>query len=122
MAARLVDIHEAFQMICKSSKKWGLMITPNFHYNNLDEVYKAAPYMDPKNFPKKFKYKGEDNAPQVMGDGFGFFLFDTEIEMEYYYQSTVGDDGPMARNKYDGPARVYALTCDPTGTLMNENT
>lgn len=95
------------------------MITPNFHYSNIDEVCKAAPYLNPKT---KFKFEGKNTIGQVMGDGYGFFLFDTEAELNRYYESTVGDDGPMKYNKYKGPARVYALTCDPDGYLLNENT
>ena len=119
MAARLLDTTEMFQLLCKTQKKWGLMITPNFHYSSVDEVYKAVPYLAPKT---TFVYEGQDSSYQVMGDGLGFFLFDTEAELDLYYESTVGDDGPMKHNKYKGPACVYALTCDPDGCLMNENT
>lgn len=71
------------------------------------ENIKAAPYLA--------------NNYQVLADGSGYLVFDTEPAMNAYYNLTVGDDGPTKRNPYNGPARVYALTCGPGGTL-NENT
>jgi len=41
--------------------------------------------------------------------------------LDAYYR-TVGDDGPTKLNDYNGPCRIYALTCDPFGQLLNENT
>jgi hypothetical protein len=49
-------------------------------------------------------------------------LFDTEEELLYAYNRTVGDDGPTKLNPYNGPARVYARTCDQDGNLITENT
>ena len=61
---------------------------------------------------------------QALGDGSGYLLFDSEKEMENIYYQTIGDDGPREQytNKYNGPAKVYMLTCNPDGQTMNENT
>lgn len=74
------------------------------------EVFKAVPYLNIK-----------DHGQMVI-DGYGFVVCDSEAEMVDFYQQTVGDDGPTATNLYDGPARVYALTIDRDGQLQNENT
>ena len=55
-------------------------------------------------------------------DGLGYLFFNTEAECCAAFEDIVGDDGPTKKNPYDGPMRVYALTCDPHGELMNENT
>jgi hypothetical protein len=111
-----LDSSEAFFALCKASGKWGLLIS--FHLDpDMDDSYgqllKAAPYLDPE---RDF---------QVMADGFGIMLFDTESEMEVFYNLTVGDDGPTSSNSYNPGAegvRVYALTCNPEGQCHNENT
>jgi len=102
---------ELFQMACLFQRKWGLLLS--FNPDNLDEVYKAAPYLKPK--------KGR-TTPASVFDGECYFFFDTQTEMMHFYDQTVGDDGPTRLNPYNGPARVYALTCDPEGKLRTENT
>jgi hypothetical protein len=77
----------------------------------LEDRKKALIFLDPS----------ADDYHQIMMDGEGFSIFDTEEEMEAFYDMIVGDDGPTKSNPYDGPIRVYALTCGPNG-LMNENT
>ena len=119
MSIELLDVASMFQLVCKSNRKYGLMITPNFHYATLDDVCKAAPMMDHKTI---FKYKGKENQGQAMADGYAFFLFDSYDKMMDYFESVVGDSGPTRRNKYKGPAAVYALTCDNEGQLLTENT
>jgi len=108
-----VDKMEALRIMCRTTKKWGMYIgigdwldTPNF----LDELKKAAPYLD------------TDEDYQIISDEMCYLLFDTEKEMNKVFEMTVGDDGPCRKNKYNGPVRVYACTCDNTGQLMNENT
>ena len=76
---------------------------------DFDEVAKAAPDL------------ARDDCKQILMDGCGVLVFDSEEEMEATYGRTVGDDGPTKANSYSGPARVYALTC-VAGELMNENT
>jgi hypothetical protein len=75
-----------------------------------DDLLKAAPYLDPV------------KHCQVLSDGYGFIICDTEEELYKLYDQTVGDDGPTKTNSYDGPARVYAMTIDADGELGNENT
>ena len=107
--ATFYDLHEAFQALCKATKKWGLYVSRQGDIE-IEEDEKAVPYLS------------LDAHAQILLDGCGIILCDTEEEMETLYNQTVGDDGPTEANSYDGPARWYALTCDPNGQLINENT
>ena len=100
---------EMLSALCKARKKFGMYI--NFYEDqSWSETKKAAPYLD---FLTNH---------QIFLDGQAWLLFDSEEEMLIYYNQTVGNDGPTILNKYKGKASVYALTCSPTGELLNENT
>jgi hypothetical protein len=100
---------EILSKLCKLSKKFGMYI--GFAEDqSWAEICEAAPYLN--------LYKHE----QVLMDGHGWILFDSENKMLDCYNRTVGDDGPTNLNPYNGNATVYALTCSPTGELLNENT
>lgn len=101
---------QVFEKLCKATNKWGLYISIYEPEDGPWEATKAAPYLN------------EKDHIQIIMDGHGIFLFDNQEEMEKCYWQTVGDDGPTKINKYNGLTRVYALTCDPTGQLHNENT
>lgn len=120
--AHLMHLTEAFAALCKAKKMWGLYIgiNPPSDPNKFLEIYKAAPYLDPKK-EKRFGVFGE-NPGQALADEHGFLLFRSRKQMERFYDLTVGDDGPTKRNSYNGEANVYALTCTPDGILQNENT
>ena len=75
----------------------------------IDELYLAAPWI--KNLSDDIKF-----------DSSGFLIFDTKEELDKVYNNTVGDDGPTEYNIYNGPVRVYALTFDQNGIIINENT
>jgi len=107
---RIIDTNDVLSELCKNSKKWGIFINTSSEYQDLEEVLKAAPYLNVK------------EHIQILIDGVGWILCDSEEEMENLYWSTVGDDGPTRKNSYNGPVKVYALTCDPNGILLNENT
>lgn len=101
-----------FQMACKLSGKWGMYVcfeghetmSPDFRKNLIE----AAPYL-------KDQHK-------IISDERGFLFFDSEEEMNISFNQTVGDDGPTKFNDYNGPVRVYALTCSSSGELLSENT
>lgn len=111
---------DALRSLCETHNKWGLYINiyvPDQLYDTaygdgsyLDEIIKAASFLN-------FEEHG-----QIIIDEHGWFLFDTQEEMETAYWQCIGDDGPNENNPYNGPVSVYALTCDPTGQTMNENT
>lgn len=112
---QVLDQITTLELLCKSRSQWGVLISwhnlskiPVEHF--YDELLKAAPYL---NFNKHGQAIIEDQA---------YLLFDTEEEMMLHYNQTVGDDGPTETNSYDGPLRVYAITCDPMGQLGYENT
>jgi hypothetical protein len=111
----LLDEIKTLEVLCLHTHQWGMFIS----WNNLrqipaedflDELLKAVPYL---NIQEYFQAIMEERA---------YLLFDTEEEMIRHYHMTVGDDGPTELNDYDGPLRVYAITCDPKGQLGYENT
>lgn len=75
--------------------------------DNVDEIIKAAPYLDKETVFRK---------------DYAVLVFDTEKEMYDCYDKTVGDDGQTIHNSYKGSARVYALICNNKGELETENT
>lgn len=77
---------------------------------------------DLSNLPKAAPYLDIAKHMQIMADGTGYMLFDSEEEMDHIYYQTVGDDGPTKLNPYNGSIKIYALTCNPDGQTMNENT
>jgi|SRR5579885_2969128 len=91
--------------LAKRARCWILYVS--FHCDDWEEVKKAAPYL-------------QDHL-QVLMDGHGCLICDSEEECYKYYNLTVGEDGPTATNPYDGPARVYALMIGPEG-CTSENT
>jgi hypothetical protein len=107
-----LSLISAFCRLCKESQKWGLFISIYEPEGGPYEAQSAAPYLD----------DGEDEHLQIITDGVGFFLFDTKEDMNIHYRATIGDDGPTELNSYNGETRIYALTCDPFGQALNENT
>jgi hypothetical protein len=105
---KILDNVQTLETLAKALKKPCMFIS--IHSDPLDycEIEQAAPYLE--------------GQLQVMSDGYGYIVFDTEEEMREYYLQTVGDDGPTSKNDYDGNCRVYALTCNAEGRTQNENT
>lgn len=103
-----IGLFEGLEAMAKGLGKPVMYISfpvPDLRY---DELRKAAPYLFDGD---QFKF------PQLLMDGSGYVVCDSEEEMERLYDLTVGDDGPTATNPYNGPARIYALT-----SSGNENT
>lgn len=108
---KALSIIEAFALLCELTGKWGLYVAITGPVEEeLSQVVFAAPYLT------------WSSHAQIIVDGGGILLFDTEEEMQRHFEMTVGDDGPTELNKYDGPTRVYALGCAPDGKLQSENT
>lgn len=108
----ILDNHEVFRRLCKAEHKWGVLIEFS---DDWEEVQKAAPYLN-------FINESKPEIVQILVDGNGVILVDTEEEAERVYQQTVGDDGPTDLNPYQGECRVYALLCNSNGEFLNENT
>lgn len=102
--------HAILQALCRATCRWGLYLSWHLSHTP-DDIMRAAPYLH---------LVGEDL--DFWTNGGGIILFDAEDEMLELFDQTVGDDGPTRLNPYDGPVRVYALTCDTTGRLLSENT
>lgn len=109
--------NRVLSLLCKLQKKWGLYLgfsLPDLWNDgtaiNLDELQKCVPYLNRDQITDLFIY------------GSAYLFCDSEEECYRYYNQTVGDDGPTKDNPYDGPVKVYALTCDPNGDLQAENT
>lgn len=98
--------------LCKVNKKWGMYASLSDCDQTEAETLKAAPWIaqDPMLWF------------HLTVEGHVYLFFDTKEEMVAAYTQTVGDDGPNEANTYNGPARVYATTCDPNGNGITQNT
>lgn len=122
MSRTYVTAIELMKLYCKAEHKWAVFYSglrteeprssdPEAWDKYLEEQKKALIFLEPE----------AEDYHQIMMDGEGFCILDTEEEMRGFYNLIVGDNGPTKSNPYNGPIRVYALTCGPNG-LMNENT
>ena len=109
MINTITSSSDILSMLCKAQNKWGMFLSFGNETDG-DEILKAAPYLS------------HDRFFHVRFNFGGYIFADTEEEILDLYNQTVGDDGPTDRNPYRGPASVYALTCDPAGLLITENT
>lgn len=100
---------EIFSALCKAKKKFGIYIGPNIE-QDWSERNKAKPYMD------------LSIHRQVFVDGQAFLFFDSKKEMINCWTVITNNSGPTILNRYRGKTTVYAITCSPTGELLNENT
>ena len=102
----LGDPSQVLATLCRYTLKWGVYIS--FYPENLSDeiISKVAPYLNDKKFL------------DIRLIGHGYILLDTRKEMLSLYDRTIGDDGTKDEESF----RVYALTCDPNGTLLTENT
>lgn len=101
---------ETLRVLCQSRGKWGLLISFTPTEKDIENGQIAdAPYLD----IRKPLMDSIDATSTIMCCGGGILLFDTEDEMRKYYGMTYGDD--------DGGS-AYALTCNPEGVLLSENT
>jgi len=100
--------------LCKKSGKWGMYVSLGHQDGaskpGIGDYILAAPYL-----------RHIENEP-ILVNGFGYFLFDHEDDMEHAFDITIGDSGPTKWNDYSGPASIYALTCNPEGVTLDENT
>ncbi len=111
-----INNNDILSHICKATNKWGMLIsfsTPEWNaddenWHPFDEVLKAAPYLN------------VETHMQILADGTAYILADSIEEIYNLYDQTVGDSGSRG-NAYNGPAKVYALTCDPSGDFISEN-
>jgi hypothetical protein len=105
------DFSHVLAAMCVSHNKWGIYMSNSFDGEISPlELKKAAPFLP------------EDELVNFWHQGFAVVLLDSEGEMRECYEQIVGDDGPTSSNSYSGPARIYAMTCDPAGRSLTENT
>lgn len=108
---------DTLRALCKSRKCWGMYVSFKHQWHG------TSPYsLLPKELQKAMPYFDFKEHRQIFIDGKGYFLFDTEEKCTETFKSTVGDDGPTETNPYNGPVKVYAITCSPDGELQTENT
>jgi hypothetical protein len=99
---------ELMQRICKAEKLYGIYISW-IEDESREEVIKAAPYLD------------MDKNWDVIANCMGVIFFKTKRQCEKHFSMTKGDNRNKV-NTYNGPARVYALTCNDEGILETSNT
>jgi len=114
-----VTFHTLVEKYCKTTQKWALIVS--FVYPGKDDAMKASVFLDELILAAPVLKSKSYEVMHIVADGQGAILFDNEKEMNEVYQTCVGDNGPTEVNSYDGPVRVYALTCGPDG-FLNENT
>lgn len=107
----LSDASTVLQELCRLRGAWGLYLShvPSAGIGPY-ELHRAVPFLD------------EAEALKLWHSDRAWLFFDSEAAMTEAFGQVVGDDGPTGSNDYDGPARVYAITCAPTGDLLSENT
>ena len=105
---RILSQIEILQELARVSGKPCMFVSCRSCHALPREIVKVAPYL-----------VGED---QVLCDGGAILICDNDEELQTHFLLTVGDDGPTRTNTYNGPARVYALTCGADGELQTENT
>ena len=101
------DIVELMELHAKATNKWCMYLHINIEnktgWENEEEIHKTMSYL--KNF-----YPNPLTMPKKI-----VLTFDTEKEMEKYFNLTTEDNNTVKYN-------IYALTCSNTGELLNENT
>lgn len=111
MALVLLDQLGAFASLCVATHQWGVFVSWPADAWPDEEILKACPWL-----------AGNERFVQHLIDGMAIALCDGPIEAASLFHRTVGEDGPTTENPYTGPARVFAVTCDPNGELMHVNT
>ena len=101
-------ITEALEDLCMKFEMWAVYIS-FIEDHEWPEICKAAPFLV------------EDTDYQLLTDGRGVLLCESEKEAYKIFDQIVGDDGPTETNLYNGPANVYALVIGPDG-METENT
>lgn len=104
------------ERLCKATGKWGMFVS----FPPIEDI-NDCPVRELEKVALWFNFDDHGHA-QAMVDGYGIILFDSQDEMDKAYEQAVGDDGPTDLNPYNGPLRVYCLTCGPDGQTQNENT
>lgn len=101
---------DILSVLCKHYKKWGIYFSGTYpnDLTQVEAIQLAAPWL--KNIKR-------NERMDVIFEGSGYLLFDSEKDMEKAYKSTVSDDYPR-----DNLPHIYMLTCDPKGQLLTENT
>lgn len=96
----------------RSVGAWCLYLSVSSSADDTDDIACAAPYLDSIDGEAWFR----------LSTGEPLYVFGEEADLRRMFEATVGDDGPTATNRYDGPARVYAMLVSPTDGVMTENT
>lgn len=111
------------KLLCEQTGKYAVFYSGWCDYEPDISEYQEVwdEYLKERDKALIFLDKDDKNYWQIIIDGYGFSIFDNEKDMENFYNKIVGDDGPTELNPYNGPIKVYALTCGPNG-LLNENT
>lgn len=107
-----------FSLVCKAQNKWGIMISliiidDSSNCPLVPEIQKAIPILD------------RTQCFHFLSNCFEstYLLFDTEEGMNDAFSHIVGEDGPTRKNSYKGDkVKVNAVTCNPEGELLGENT
>lgn len=101
------DLHEIFASSCKAKGKWGIFLSRCL------KGIKEEDFKRLKGFLRGPLGEDRELVITLAFEGWAVLYFDSEEETYEAYDLIDGSDTG---------GKVYALTCDPSGELWNENT
>lgn len=104
---------DLLKILCKSAKKYGMMICPNIPFEEALKQQKELGYLQDAPYLSYTNEAVLEHTIAITCNGVGYMLFENEAEMRKYYGQTRGDESGGC---------CYALTCGPDGEFMGENT
>ena len=103
---------ELFPSVCRGERLWGLFLSIN--KTSQEDIIRQAPYLS------------GHQASCLAAEGFLVLLFNERRELDITFGQT-GATGGRVTGTYRpqknpvGKGGLYALTCDPTGELLDDN-
>jgi len=113
----IMDSTDVLQALCRLKGMYGMVL----HTEQVSDEAQSDLCI-PGEYVRPAPYLSVDDIFEGDRSKRTWLFFETEAEMEACYWATVGPDGPVGTNPYDGPACIYAISCGPDGELRNENT
>ncbi len=108
---------DILELLCKSKGKPALLL-----HNGSSAAGEGEEEVGVAELSKAVPFLDRNQVMTLLFEGPVYIFCDSLEEIRDLYNQVVGEDGPTKVNPYNGPARVYALTCDKDGLLGTENT
>ncbi len=92
--------------LCIHYQKYGIFASYQATGCSLNELQEAVPFVK------------EQELMDFWHNGEAYFFFDSMKEMQDHFNQIIGEDS----DREDIEAIVFAVSCDPFGNLLGENT